>query len=206
MVAAKEVDWNAIEADYRAGIKTLRSIAAEHHITHGAIRKRAARDGWVRDLAERIREKARADVAIAVVSKSVSTVSTKTLSEKQIIDANSKPIVDADLKHRSVLDKLIDTLDKIVDELDVLSTPNLRQALEDYLAVETEGMTPKQAAAMRKAFHAALGHGGRAASGRQLAAAISQAIDKQRQALGMDAMEAPETAWLRALKELRDVE
>jgi len=43
-------DWERIELDYRAGIKTLRQIADEHGITHGAVNKRAKRDGWERDL------------------------------------------------------------------------------------------------------------------------------------------------------------
>ena len=46
-------DWERIELDYRAGIKTLRQIADEHGITHGAINKRARRDGWERDLSVR---------------------------------------------------------------------------------------------------------------------------------------------------------
>jgi hypothetical protein len=51
-------DWDRIELDYRAGIKTLREIADEQGITHGAINKRAKRDGWVRDLSAKIRAKA----------------------------------------------------------------------------------------------------------------------------------------------------
>ena len=50
---AKAVDWERIELDYRAGIKTLRQIADENGITHGAINKRAKRDGWERDLSHR---------------------------------------------------------------------------------------------------------------------------------------------------------
>lgn len=41
-------DWDAIERDFRAGSRAVTSIAAEHGITEGAIRKRAKRDGWVR--------------------------------------------------------------------------------------------------------------------------------------------------------------
>lgn len=48
--AKPAADWERIELDYRAGIKTLRQIAEEHGITHGAINKRAKRDGWERDL------------------------------------------------------------------------------------------------------------------------------------------------------------
>lgn len=44
----KIVDWEAVERDYRTGIKTLRAMAQEHGITHGAINKRARRDGWER--------------------------------------------------------------------------------------------------------------------------------------------------------------
>ena len=43
-------DWERIELDYRAGIKSLRQIADEGGITEGAIRKRAKRDAWERDL------------------------------------------------------------------------------------------------------------------------------------------------------------
>ena len=51
-------DWEKIEADYRAGIKTLRQIAGEHGVSHVAINKRAKRDGWSRDLSAKIAAKA----------------------------------------------------------------------------------------------------------------------------------------------------
>ena len=51
--STKAVDWERIELDYRAGIKTLRQIAGENGITEGAIRKRAKRDDWDRDLSHR---------------------------------------------------------------------------------------------------------------------------------------------------------
>ena len=56
-VPAKPTDWERIELDYRAGIKTLRQIGEEHGITHGAINKRAKRDGWERDLSQKIHAK-----------------------------------------------------------------------------------------------------------------------------------------------------
>jgi hypothetical protein len=58
-MAIIEKDWERIEGDYRAGLKTLRQIAGEHGITHTAVKKRADRDGWVRDLSAKI--KARVD-------------------------------------------------------------------------------------------------------------------------------------------------
>ena len=52
-------DWERIELDYRAGVKTLRQIAEEHGITHGAINKRAKRDGWARERVARQQEPVR---------------------------------------------------------------------------------------------------------------------------------------------------
>jgi len=42
------VDWSVVESAYRTGIKTLRQIAQENGITHGAVNKRAKRDAWER--------------------------------------------------------------------------------------------------------------------------------------------------------------
>ena len=58
MVEKRVIDWESIEREYRAGIKTLREIASSHGITHAAIDKRAKRDGWERDLSGRIKSKA----------------------------------------------------------------------------------------------------------------------------------------------------
>ncbi|WP_233977291.1 hypothetical protein [Pectobacterium versatile] len=42
-------DWGAIEKAYCAGVLSLYKIAAQHDITEGAIRKKAAKLGWVRN-------------------------------------------------------------------------------------------------------------------------------------------------------------
>lgn len=44
-------NWIEIERLYRAGQLSVRTIAASQGITHGAINKRAKRDGWGRDIA-----------------------------------------------------------------------------------------------------------------------------------------------------------
>lgn len=43
-----KIDWEKIEFDYRAGIKTLREIAVEHGITHAYVNKKANQEGWMR--------------------------------------------------------------------------------------------------------------------------------------------------------------
>ncbi|MGX9080421.1 hypothetical protein ACWTQY_31690, partial [Klebsiella pneumoniae] len=44
-------DWERIELDYRAGVKSLREIADGSGVSHVTISKRAKKEGWVRDLA-----------------------------------------------------------------------------------------------------------------------------------------------------------
>ncbi|MCA7082044.1 hypothetical protein KZ686_17675 [Cupriavidus cauae] len=41
MTKAKDIDWVAVEATYRAGTEPVTAIAAKHCISHTAINKRA---------------------------------------------------------------------------------------------------------------------------------------------------------------------
>ena len=52
------VDWERIEIDFRAGVKSLREIAEASGTSHVNISKRAKKSGWVRDLSTKIQAKA----------------------------------------------------------------------------------------------------------------------------------------------------
>ena len=116
VVVAPTPDWERIELDYRAGIKTLRQIADENGITHGAINKRAKRDGWERDLSEKIQSKADALVSKALVSKPVST-ETK-VAERQIVDANAQAVADVRLGQRDDIGRAKGITRSLLDELE----------------------------------------------------------------------------------------
>lgn len=58
----KFVDWELIERDYRAGIKTLRQIGDEHGVSHTAIQKHAKKRAW-----DRARPDAMATRSVAVM-------------------------------------------------------------------------------------------------------------------------------------------
>lgn len=72
-------DWLAIEGDYRAGKKSVNSIAKEHGITEGTIRARAKKGGWARDPAGQQREKVKAH--FAGVTKNVTSDATRKIEE-----------------------------------------------------------------------------------------------------------------------------
>jgi hypothetical protein len=96
-------DWERIEADYRAGLLSVREIAASQGITHGAINKRAKRDGWERDLSARIQAKADALVSKREVSSQVSTE--KVVTDRLIVEANAEIIANIRMAHRTDISK-----------------------------------------------------------------------------------------------------
>lgn len=118
----KSVDWHRIEVDYRAGIKPLRLMAEEHGITHGAINKRAKKEGWSRDLSEKIRARAEEKVSKAAVSAEVSAQ--RLVTERQVVEANAQIQSDVILGHRKGLARLGALRDKLLAEVESI-TDNL---------------------------------------------------------------------------------
>jgi len=47
-VNAVNIDWDAVESDYRRGRLSLREMAAKHSCSHSSIANRARRSGWTR--------------------------------------------------------------------------------------------------------------------------------------------------------------
>lgn len=97
-MARKAVDWEAVEREYRAGIRSLRDIGDEFGCSHAAVRKRAEKEGWARDLSARIQAAIDDKVSRAEVSKSVS-VETK-IAERDIVEANATCIAQKVLEQR----------------------------------------------------------------------------------------------------------
>ena len=48
MTEKRVIDWEAIEADWRAGVKTKQQMSIEYGVSRAAMDKRAKRDGWMR--------------------------------------------------------------------------------------------------------------------------------------------------------------
>ena len=45
----RDIDWSAVESDYRAGLLSLRELAQKHCCSHSAIANFAGRNAWTRD-------------------------------------------------------------------------------------------------------------------------------------------------------------
>jgi len=119
MAAEKKViDWEKIELDYRSGVKSLREIATDHEISEGAIRKRAKRDDWVRDLSEKIKAKAEDLVRKEQVRSEVRTQNT--ISEKETIDANANLVASVRLSQRKDIQRSRKIAMSLFDELEMM--------------------------------------------------------------------------------------
>lgn len=92
------VDWEAVEKEYRAGIRTLRQIGDEYGCSHTAIRKKAKECGWVRDLSAKIMEAAETKVSMSEVSRVVSESSK--VSEKQFVEITANVVADSIINQR----------------------------------------------------------------------------------------------------------
>lgn len=119
MTDKQPIDWERIEQLYRAGVLSVREIAATCGTSHTAINKRAKAHGWERDLKAKIQAKADALVSKAEVSKRVSTEQLET--ERGIVEANAKVIADIRIAHRTDIGRSRRLANKLLDELEGLT-------------------------------------------------------------------------------------
>lgn len=113
----KQIDWERIEAEYRAGVLSLREIARARGCTEGAIRKKAKACGWDRDLSAKIEQAVRNREVRNRVRKLTAT------AEKDIIEANAQAIIEIKNGRRKDIQRasnLISALfGKVEKELDI---------------------------------------------------------------------------------------
>jgi hypothetical protein len=109
--ARMAVDWERIEGQYRAGVLSLREIAAMHDISDTAIRKHAKAKGWERDLSAKIKAKADALVRSALVRSEVRSANQP--NERTIIEANAESLAALQLTHNAHVKKARDVVESL---------------------------------------------------------------------------------------------
>lgn len=120
-MSRKAVDWEAVEREYRAGIRSLRDIGESFGCTEGAIRKKAKTQEWERDLSAKIKAKAEALVRKQEVRKQVREESI--ISDREQINASAQMLADVVLgqredvrRSRGVVQKLFAELEFMMDQ------------------------------------------------------------------------------------------
>ena len=97
MAERKKVDWEKVEAEYRAGQFSVSEIGRRNGVSHTAINKKAKAEGWLRDLADKVRQA----VSAKLVSDRVSNINVR-----ETIEAASQRGADVILAHRADIARL----------------------------------------------------------------------------------------------------
>jgi hypothetical protein len=112
----RTIDWQACERDFRAGVMSLREMAAAHGVSHVSIKKRADKEGWTRDLKAKIQAKADELVNRALVNAELTEASG--VNERVIIAANSDRIAKVRLEHRQDISRMRSLCQALLAELE----------------------------------------------------------------------------------------
>jgi hypothetical protein len=188
-VATKKasVDWEAVEIQYRAGIRSLKDIGAEFGVSDAGIIKRAKRDSWTRDLKAKIQARANAKVSAATVSAEVSA-QTK-ITEKLTVEVEGEVLARIHLGHRRDIGKARSMLSDLMLELEhQTGSQELYHQLFELLSdpeAEEEGANKSAQERQRKRrelFEKALSLGGRTKTMKDLADTLKTLIALEREA------------------------
>lgn len=186
MPRKSDVDWEAVEVQYRAGIRSLKDIGNEFGVSDAGILKRAKRDGWVRDLKAKIRAKADAKVSAALVSGEVSP-RTK-LAEQQVIEVESTVQARIRLAHRTDIARGRVLVMKLLAELEAQTGDvDLYEQLAELLHADDESAASKR----RELFEKVIALPGRTKIMKEIADSLRIVIGLEREAYGIGELEPP---------------
>ncbi len=128
------IEWGQIEAQYRAGIISVRAIGVQFGVSETAIRKHAKKHGWQRDLTDIVREVARekmlridaaeagtAPAAECSTAEGVARLEPVDGSEQAIVEGAAEIIVAVVREHRSAIKRGRALIEKLISRLDEVS-------------------------------------------------------------------------------------
>ena len=179
------IDWIAVEADYRSGIKTLRQIGEERGVSHVAVGKRAKKESWTRDLAAKIKAQADAKVTKSAVTKEVT--SHKAVTEKQVVEANAELQYQIRIEHRHDIKRSRDLMKTLFTEVEITSqNKELFETLGELLdesGPDSNGTWRKDA--MNDLYKKVISLTGRVDNSKKLVEMLEKLIKLERQAFGI---------------------
>ena len=97
-MAGKQTDWEAIEAEYRAGLISNSELGRKYDISEGAIRKRARAQGWTKDLTAKVQTAVRDKLVREEVRATSARTNSRT--DAEIIEAAADTAVQVVQIHR----------------------------------------------------------------------------------------------------------
>lgn len=174
-------DWERIEADYRAGLLSLREIAAARGVSNVAIHKRAKKEGWERDLGKRIQ--AKADALVSKREAASKTSADAVASDRIVVEANATLIAEVRLSHRRDIARSRNLAMQMLEELERATTnTDVFEKIADLLR-ESDDIAERRLEAFNKIMSSA----GRIDSMKKLADTLRTLVTLEREAYGLTA-------------------
>jgi predicted DNA-binding protein YlxM (UPF0122 family) len=109
LAARKDLDWEAIEQEFRAGQISVAEIARKHGTSHQAIFQRAKRKNWKRDLTSTIKQRTQ--------QKLVADVADRNATDDEIAEAASDRAANVVRSHRKDIASLRELESNLIKEL-----------------------------------------------------------------------------------------
>lgn len=177
-------DWDLIEKDWRAGVKTKQQMAVQYGVSRAAMDKRFAKLGITRDLGGKIRAKADALVTQSVMSQDEANHAAAT--ERDIVEANAALQSRIILAHRTDIQRSRKLAMALFTELEI-QTDNaelLEQFAEIMFDPDDKGNDKRN-----DLYRKIISLSSRAGTMKTLADTLRGLIAMERQAFGLDAKE-----------------
>lgn len=175
-----KIDWDLMEADWAAGIKTVKQLSIEHGVSRAAIMKHWKKEGVERDLTHKIKAKAESLVTRQVTREV--TQETK-LRDRQVIDANANNIAGIDLSHRQDLKRSREMVQSLMDELATqIAGKDLFKDLGKVITAEDEAGGAKR----KELYNKIISFGGRADNMHKLSVTLRTLIELERKVVKLD--------------------
>lgn len=173
----KQIDWEAIEPNWRAGIKTKLQMSKEFGVSRAAIDKHFNKLKISRDLSNKIRTEASALVTQDAVTRKVTPQDRVT--EKEIIETNAAVLAEIIRSHRKDITRYRSLCENLLQEID--QQTGERVTFEELQEMLSSG----DSAGMDRAFKKALSTSNRVDSVKKLADTLKILISLERQAFGL---------------------
>lgn len=187
--SSKPVDWEAIEREYRAGVKPLRLLGEQYGISHTAIQKKAKREEWKRDLSHKVKQREDELVARAMVAKGATAETLVT--EKRLVEGLATAKSTVRLSHQKHIARTLNIFQVMLGELEVTSNPEgqgLIEALSDALSEpdgETADEQKKRRESNRRLLDKVLDLPGRVDTMKKLTETLERLVKIEREAFGI---------------------
>jgi len=177
------IEWDLIERDWRAGVKTQAQMSAQYGVSRAAMNKHFAKRGITRDLDGKVRAAASTIVAQHAVAHPGAGHAGSAISDRDIIAANAEMQSTIILQHRTDIQRTRKLSMRLLEELEQQTDhQDLIAQLMDMLNDPDDKNTQRRLEVLEKAMSLS----SRAGTMKTLADSLRSLVAMERQAFGLD--------------------